>query len=1319
MGTLSHPRMYAEASEKKMSRARMAFALLCGLAVCCSVMYITADAGDEYMHEVIKGKDAGTSVASTDVLKAGVIYTETPDGRMRLMDYFNRVEKSIASEVATRKADIASVRAEMQRDFRFNARARYKLHKAMLKQMARNAKIAKDNLNRAMRRTQEKFAKQASLANRRQRATNARNRKTLAIAAADRRENAKNLRLAVSAWQKQTAAWAAATNAKIDRANRHVAANAAAITENAKKATKDLNNAMNSWNHKIARFSAGEKAANSKLGRQFKAQDKATRAWATNKINAMVASTGAQFAKVETKMAKNRHEVDMALRQATMRFAASLNAQKALEDRRYAQTVRNIQAARADAKRRVGAATTEFKLGLMMLRTTVNRQVQKVNSRIDNAAGVVRKNRAAQAKVNANVNAETRRMIKLGNKRYKKHLKDDAELQRLINKRQAETTRRLNRMADSFNQQLSAIRKTLARDRKHAENRLRTATAKVWAAFNAQREAQRQKNASMEAATRRMRLDAFRNVRLAKAAFRKKIKKLGKVVAKNDKISEGKIFKLTGIVKRNAEKSAQGRKQLMIMEESNKNELRASIRNAIKRGEANAKRVMKSGEKMDEDTRWLVENSLREKISKLQSETNMSLEQLQAADARARAALKRQMTYAVKSMARVAKQDLETAMRDSVKKMNAFQKKAAAAIKANAKSISRRIRDAVLADTRAKAAVSEQTTGKIKNIHNRLDIYSARMKAIAKKNRAALKAQMAATLNKIRAEESRANAALANFGKKDAARQKASLAFLKAQMKKAEKEANDKFGKAYAKLAADKAHFDRKLGAATNKLNMALAKQAALADGRFSKTVKDLAAARKQATAQVKQLRQDFAVGLNGVTAEAKRVATRITGMISVTTAEIATLKRQQYEVNARVKRELTEIRRVSNKRYSEAKRARGKLKLLMDENKAAASAEVKALEKSLNVKLAKARARNARNARQMKSDLRRATKKLYSKMAAWQTLNRNNSAKLSKATGAAAAASRNALARAKKNFAAKMSMLTNVIAANAKRAQRDTERLTGVAFNIAKANAKDRQNIRDQTRAMQADMNKAIVQAVDNGVALGKAIQQRLKGNLKAAVRSLRFELAEQLDRSADLVLRTVAGKRHKIADNYLSLKAYAVAAADKVIDYTAKGKGQNLSSIGDLLRTIGAMGAVKAPNAQGLGMGGDKIRSIFAGKDIKVGNALAAVNGLVNEYAMACKGVRARWPLGLGKYLLDKLEVPMLAKGVLQVDKVAGKTGNYVYMNGRSVGLSNKLNDFATLASKMSVYESVLAKLTAKLPATTKKQKIMKVLPPEWQGN
>merc|ERR1712216_758807 len=150
-------------------------------------------------------------------------------------------------------------------------------------------------------------------------------------------------------------------------------------------------------------------------------------------------------------------------------------------------------------------------------------------------------------------------------------------------------------------------------------------------------------------------------------------------------------------------------------------------------------------------------------------------------------------------------------------------------------------------------------------------------------------------------------------------------------------------------------------------------------------------------------------------------------------------------------------------------------------------------------------------------------------------------------------------------------------------------------------------------------------------------------------------------------------------------------------VIDYTAKGKGKNLSSIGNLLRTIGALGAVKAPKAQGLGMGGSTIRSVFSGKNIKVGNSLAAVNGLVNEYAGACKAVRARWPLGLGKYLLDKLEV---------------------YMHGRSVGLSNKLNDFASLASRMSVYEAVLAKLTSRLTVGPKTKSKMVVKPPEWQG-
>jgi phosphotransferase system IIB component len=280
--------------------------------------------------------------------------------------------------------------------------------------------------------------------------------------------------------------------------------------------------------------------------------------------------------------------------------------------------------------------------------------------------------------------------------------------------------------------------------------------------------------------------------------------------------------------------------------------------------------------------------------------------------------------------------------------------------------------------------------------------------------------------------------------------------------------------------------------------------------------------------------------------------------------------------------------------------------------------------------------------------------------------------------------------------------------------------RLTGVVNKVEKANKADRANIRAQTEVMRADFNKRLVKAIATGEARAKAIEQRLQSNLKSTVRILRVELASSLDQAADKVLKIVAGKRHKIADNYLSLKAYSVAAADKVTDYTAGKNGRNLSSIGDLLRTVALNGAVKAPKAMGLGMGGTTLRSVFGTGKVKVKNSVAAVHGLVNEYTKACKTVRANWPMGLGKYLMDRLETSMLSKGVLQVDKISGKKGHYVYINGRSVGLSNKLNDFASLAARMSVYENVLAKLTSKLPSTSSGMHRMKnVMPPQWKGN
>ena len=259
---------------------------------------------------------------------------------------------------------------------------------------------------------------------------------------------------------------------------------------------------------------------------------------------------------------------------------------------------------------------------------------------------------------------------------------------------------------------------------------------------------------------------------------------------------------------------------------------------------------------------------------------------------------------------------------------------------------------------------------------------------------------------------------------------------------------------------------------------------------------------------------------------------------------------------------------------------------------------------------------------------------------------------------------------------------------------------------------------IKKETEVYYADLSKALTRAIDIGEAKAKAVEHRIAIHLKDTQRFLMVELGNQVEEAADNVMKIVEGSRQKIADNYLSLKAYSVAAADLITDSVTKGKGRGLSAIGDLLVSVAAMGAVKATPAEGLGDGSDHIPQIFSGGEVQVSNAVAAINGLVNEYTDIANQVEERWPMGLGKYLMDRLEMSMMEKGVLMVDKVEGKSGNMVFINGHSVGLSNKLDEFSTLAASMNSYESVLAKLTAKITAPVIPSPV-EAPPPEWQGN
>merc|ERR1711918_211848 len=149
--------------------------------------------------------------------------------------------------------------------------------------------------------------------------------------------------------------------------------------------------------------------------------------------------------------------------------------------------------------------------------------------------------------------------------------------------------------------------------------------------------------------------------------------------------------------------------------------------------------------------------------------------------------------------------------------------------------------------------------------------------------------------------------------------------------------------------------------------------------------------------------------------------------------------------------------------------------------------------------------------------------------------------------------------------------------AANAKHAEDSMTKLTGIVHNIADAAKADRDLIKDQTKSMEDDLNKALTRAIQIGEAKAKAVEQRIAEHLKNTKRFLQVELAESTDRAADDVFKLISGKRQKIADNYLSLKAYAVASADNIADYVGEGKGRGLSAIGDFLKTVAAIGAVK----------------------------------------------------------------------------------------------------------------------------------------------
>merc|ERR1711871_1210027 len=792
---------------------------------------------------------------------------------------------------------------------------------------------------------------------------------------------------------------------------------------------------------------------------------------------------------------------------------------------------------------------------------------------------------------------------------------------------------------------------------------------------------------------------------MGKDDFAERLGALHKTVVANDKKFEGKMDKLTGIVRADAVKNAKGRKELKTLMDANKSELQAAVRDAIKKGEARMSRAESKLKSMNKKTKAALNMKITTEISALTKRANSQIEGLRLNSAEARSEMRKELLFAVRSMADEAKKNLDDATKvaekvfidtfareaKAAKKSAAGRAAIAASIKKEAAVAEDQLQAAVSTMQRSLLALKTETEKKIKKTNKRVSAYAKALKKEASDVDKLMKAQMKDLTSKIAASSKKQSAAIAAADAKSAAGFKAASALLVKKLDAAEKNASQRFGTVYKDMASQREKLDELLGDAVLDLNDSIPKQAALADSRFEKTVKDIKAARKEAAGQVKDARQDFATGLYTLPSNIKQMESRLTGEVEVVSGEVISFKAAQARVNRKTTTEIARIEKLMNERKSESKKARGKLRAILDENKRAAAEEVAALSGLFKKKIAKVRSQAASDALSAKKDLTAATEALYTKLA-------------------------------KNAFTQRLGTLTNVVAANHGKVERGLEVLTGLVRKYESAGKHDRKLIKEQNEAMAADMQKAIDRAIQIGEAKAKAVEQRARENLAAAKQSMLVEITDTVEAYADMTFQTIQGGHQKIADNYLSLKAYAVTAKSKLIAYIGKGKGKNLSSLGDLLNSIAALESFVAPKAEGLAPPGATLKSIFSGKQIKVKNTVSKVNGLVNEFVTTANSCRMRWPMGLGKYLLLKLEASMSEKGVLQVDKVEGHSGNWVFINGHAVGLSNKLNDFEGLAVRMAHYESTLAKLTAKLSGKVKGKHVHQMVyakPPEWSGD
>merc|ERR1711871_478074 len=1289
------------AETQKSSQARVAFALLCGLAICCSVMYITADGDEAVKYSNIETVDVDTTdeedhlsdvaakeglrvgvnkagatatgkeikVESWDVKKVGKIITDdTPhEGRYLLLDYLNKVEKEIATETAARKDDIEKLRIQMAKNRAYDAKARSAMKKELLARMAVNAKKAKDDLDEQMRITAKNFAAAKALENKRWRKNNKRFKKTRAIMKRNKRQAAHELRMATLNQQRALSALDAETNDKIKATQHNIAKNAADIKANAIKAREDLDHACDNFDKKM--YAVTTEAAN---------------------------AAAKAFQKVRATMAADRHHADMMLAQTSTKMKAALATQAALQDERFKQTVADIAATKKEADDKVNAFKKDFKTQIIQLSATVKEHVAKLNDRQAQLQGVVTSNKLEQAKINDQVSKEITDMIKVGNDRETELAANQQGLKDLMAKNKADTEKQMDEMSKTFYEQISKIRAEAKKNRAFAEKALAKKTQGLFITLEKNKAAQDAVNKELSAATKAAADAAERALDDAKHHFSNKLGALHTTVDENAKKADKKIAALTGVVAENAVKDAAGRRQLKALSEANKLEMKKAVRDAVAAGEKRARAIEKMAGDMNKKTRDAMNQRITTEIGDLTKKIHADVEGLQLQTKEARAAMKGQVLHALRDATTIMKQDLENAVKWANKEIASLHEALDAekakgdeareafkvdidAAKANAQTA---LENAVKNQADALMALRTETQESIKKTNTKVTAYADALL----KHEEEVKAQMAANVEAITGQLAAAKKATqkahSEIEEKSMARHALALDTITEGIEEGKKKVDEKMDAVYGKMAEDKRHADEALAGATHTLNAAIAKHAALQDARFEKTVKDIAAAKQAAQEDVEAARKDFKMGLADVNSVLKSTETRVQDQIAIVGGMIRDTHAEQKVINEKVKLQQERLVNLSNEQFSESKRARGAIKELMDKNKVIAAQEISDLRTDANSKLTALRAKQAQLSTDYAQELTAATTGLYAKLKQDKLEQVSAMEGLTKDLGVAKVSTSQQLKELEEDFKVAFTDLSGVVSSNHASYERGMEEITGVVFDYKAAADADRALIREEQRVMNNDLNKRIAHAIMLGEAKAKEVLETASANVDAMKRSLVSDIGQKVEHMANTVLDAVLEDRQTIANNYLSLKGYAGAAQDKVIDYVQKGQGKGLGSMGDLLQAVAIAADIKTEPALGISAGAGEIMPAFGGSIVPDVSDVSKVNGLADEYFKVKQTVDGAYPYGLGKYLLGKFSEAMAKGGVLTVGKKGDNAGQWVMINSEAVGLSSSMEAFEDIA-------------------------------------